>query len=137
MGGLVGVLKFRAQFAKVLLKALGALGGVLRHDIESTSLDVFGLLSGSVGRGEQDGLAAATLAKHCNVLFSRSALFHVGSLAGGHVAAAGTSAHLIGPLFSVKTDNGLHQQRSYLLHVLVYRVWLATEPTLTPRCPSH
>ena len=40
MGGLVGVLRFHAQFAEVILRKLGALGGVLQHDIESTALDV-------------------------------------------------------------------------------------------------
>jgi hypothetical protein len=45
----------------------GVLADVVGHDVEQILLQVQGLLRGTVERGEQNGLAAATLTEHCNV----------------------------------------------------------------------
>jgi hypothetical protein len=127
LGVLIGVLAFRAQFAKVILREPGSLGGVLRHDIESTALE--GLCSCPAPWNEESRmvLPLPPSPKNRHVLFQRSALFQVGTLAGGHVAAAGTSAHLKGPLFAVRTDYGLHQQGEFDRHssVVVSIPWHA------------
>jgi hypothetical protein len=61
-----------------------ALISVVRHDIEQTRLQELRLLRGSVKGRDHDGLAAAALAEHCDVLLKRSSLnLHVSNLLRG------------------------------------------------------
>jgi hypothetical protein len=66
----------RVPHAEVVPMQPGPLADVVGDDVEQALLQVLRLLRGSVERGKHDGLAAAALAEHRDVLLQHSAQLH-------------------------------------------------------------